>query len=423
MDLKETLKLVLSVFKNNSFEAYLVGGCVRDFLLNKSIHDYDITTSASLDEIINLFKDKAKIIETGLKHGTVTIHLNHYSFEITIYKGNSLKEDLLNRDLTINALAMDIEGNIYDFCKGQEDLENKIIRVTNDSVFDKDPIRILRAIRFSSILGFTIDAHTKELMLAKKHLLKEVAVERINYEFSQILTSSNASFYINEYKEVIFEFIEELKPLVNFKQHNDYHIYDVWQHTLKVVENVSNNLLIRLVALFHDIGKPNTFTLDENGVGHFYGHHQVSQEITSVILKRLKYDNDTITRCLKLIFYHDLWLNENKKSIKKVLSKIGEKDIYFLYEIKRADILGQNPKYSNRLKSIETYIELTNEIIKEKDCFSKKDLTINGHDLIELGYKGRQIKETLELILQKIIDEELVNNKEVIIAYLTKNKD
>ncbi len=422
MDFKETLKIVLSIFKNNSFEAYLVGGCVRDFLLNKSIHDYDITTSASVDEIINLFKDKAKIIETGLKHGTVTIHINHYSFEITIYKGTSLKEDLLNRDLTINALAMDMEGNMYDFCKGKEDLKNKIIRVTNDLVFDKDPIRIIRCIRFSSILNFTIDAHTKKLMLAKKHLLKEVAVERINYEFSKILTSSNAAFYIDEYKEIVFEFMEELKPLVNFEQHNDYHIYDVWHHTLKVIENVSNNLLIRLVALFHDIGKPSTFTLDEKG-GHFYGHHQASKEMASVILKRLKYDNDTITRCLKLIFYHDLYLNENKKSIKKILSKIGEEDIYFLYEIKRADILGQNPKYIERLKSIEKYFEITKEIIKEKDCFSKKDLAINGHDLIEIDYKGKQIKETLELILQKVIDEELANNKEVILSYLIKERN
>jgi tRNA nucleotidyltransferase (CCA-adding enzyme) len=419
IDLPNQVNEILNVLHKNNYEAYVVGGAIRDYILGIPIKDYDIATSANVSEMHIIF-DSFKVIQTGLKHDTITILIDNMNIEITTYRDASktLKGDLLLRDFTINTLAYSPKIGIIDYCNGMSDINNKIIRINgnDDGRFIEDPLRILRAIRLSSTLNFNIDDVTKDYMFRDATLLNNVAVERINDEFSKILVSIKAKYYIREYFDIITVFIPELAPLKGFPQNNPWHVYDCLEHTLVVLDNVDNNIVMRLAALFHDSGKPATYTEDVNHIGHFYDHYKVSMEISKKVLRRLKYSNDIIDRVVHLINYHDYPLTLTKKSMKKLLNYFGEKDIYNLFALKRADNLGQNPDCFSKMPSMDEALKIINDIINEQECFSPKNLKIDGKDLIEIGITdGKEIGYILGELLNLVVDESIVNEKDSLI--------
>lgn len=410
----------LALLEQNNYEAVVVGGAVRDLFLNKEPHDYDIATNATVEQMYEIFKEY-KVIDTGLKHGTLTIHLDHFPLEITAYRGstNTLKEDLFLRDFTFNSMAMNKRYELFDFYNGKEDLENKIVRCNNDETFKNDPLRILRAIRQAGKYNFVIEEKTKELMNRDVQLLNKVSKERISSELSQILMCDNAHNLIKENSNIITTIIPELKETIGFNQNNPHHIYDVFNHTLKVLENTPKILELRLAALLHDIGKVKCYEEDENHIGHFLGHHEISKVMAFDILKRLKYDNSTIEIVCKLIEFHDYKLSNTKKSIRKFLNKFDDERIDLLLELKKADILGQNPEYNDRLEEIKDIKSLLEEILNEGSCFSLKHLKINGTDLISLNIKsGKLIGEILNDCLNNVIEGTLTNDKNELIEYV-----
>ncbi|MDD4411555.1 MAG: CCA tRNA nucleotidyltransferase [Bacilli bacterium] len=410
---------VLNTLENAGYEGYLVGGAIRDNYLNIKCDDYDIASSATVEEVYNLFANY-KIIKTSLKHETVSLILDNLKIEITTYRDaeHTLTGDLFLRDFTIDSLAYSLKEGIIDYYNGVDDLNNKTIRINgdNNSRFIEDPVRILRAIRLSATLDFDIEPRTKNYILNDANLLKNVSVERIQYEFTKLLLSSNPSNYIREYFSALTVFMPELEPLKGFDQNNPHHIYDCLEHTLKVLDNVDVNIILRLSALFHDTGKPYSYTIDKNNIGHFYGHYKISDEITLKILRRLKYSNDIIDRVINLINFHDYPLSLTKKSVRKLLNRFGPKDINNLLALKKADTLGQSPDYWGRLKEIEEVGKIIDEIIGENDCFSLKDLKINGNDLMLLGITdGKTIGYILNQLLDLVIEEKLENNRELLL--------
>ena len=420
IDIPREAEELLQVLYNKGYDAYIVGGFVRDYLLKTKAKDLDICTSAKVEELIKIFKDY-KLFKTGLRHNTLTVLINDYTIEVTTYRARDLKHDLLNRDFTINSLAYSPKTGIIDVSGGVADIKNKIIRINgkSDKVLIDDPLRILRAIKFSIKYNFVIDDKTKQYLFKNKDLLRNVSVERINAEFSEVITLSNFIDAFKEYFAIITVFIPELGEIENFAQHSPYHIYDCLNHTFKVMENVSDNLLIRLSALFHDIGKPKTFTLDEKGIGHFYGHYKESVEIAKKVLKRLKYDKETIFRVKELIYYHDYSLPMNKKSARKLLYKFGLIDIELLYELKKADLSAQNPDYFYMFADIEKSWNII-ESVKE-DCFSLQNLDIKGADIINMGISnGKEIGQLLNKVLELVVEGKVENKKEELLREARK---
>jgi len=425
---------VLSSLKASNYQAYLVGGCVRDYFLNRDIHDYDICTDATPEQVMAVFKDQT-IIPTGLQHGTVTLVLNKEHIEITTFRidsdyldnrhpesvtfTKSLKEDLARRDFTINALALDSEGNLYDYFNGQEDLNNRLISCVNNpnTRFREDALRILRALRFSSVLSFTIQDKTKQAIFEDKDLLNNIAYERIKIEMDKLLCGANVEQVLTDYVDVIGVFIPELLPMVGFNQHNKHHIYDVYTHTLKVLLHTPQDPIFRWAALLHDIGKVDTFTLDETG-GHFYDHELVSTDIARVILNRLKFDNTSKRRILNIIKYHMLQTTLSKKSIKRKLHKVGLDTLNDLILFKKADLIGKGFNYQDNLNELEQYQVLLEEIIQDQEAFSIKDLSINGHDLMNLNIQGKEIGYTLDKLLTLVINNDLPNDKDSLLNYV-----
>lgn len=404
------------------YEVYIVGGYVRDYLLNIKSDDYDLATNMPLDKLKEIYP-KLHIMKENNHRNTSVLHINNKKIEISSFKGKNIKEDLQNRDYTINAMALDINKKIIDIYGGQEDLNNKILKLVKDdgSGIDYDPIRILRAIRLALTHNFKIDMQTKNILLAKKDLLNTVAKERILSEFLKIICCDKASSYIDEYKEIFFIIIPELKEIYHFEQHNEYHIYDVFYHTLKVLENVENNKYLRLAAIFHDIGKPEKFFIDEKNVGHFYGHWESSARIFKDFCKTYKIDHLTEEIVTMLIINHDRSLPVKKKSIIKFLQEFNPVYLDLLVKIKEADILAQNPKFaSERLKELKENTKRIQEVIEEKPVLTTKDILISGKELLKLGYQGKEIGKIKNMLLELINNEKLTNNPEAIINYLKK---
>ena len=423
---------LIHTLQNNGHSAYIVGGCVRDSILGRTPHDYDICTSATPSEMLEIFKD-GKIIETGLQHGTVTIIVNGEPYEITTYRidgiysdnrrpdtvtfTDKLVEDLRRRDFTINAMAYNDEEGLIDPFNGMEDIKYKKISCVGcaEDRFGEDALRILRAIRFAAQLEFTIMPGTDREIHKQYKNLENISIERINSEFCKIASSDDFCVELLLYKDVFSLFIPEIKDMFNFPQNNPWHIWDVFGHTIHAVEYCdSDDLIVRLAVFFHDFGKPHSYQDGEDGIRHFKYHGKVSADITDSIMKRLRFDNETRNNVVELVYYHDATFEVGKKYVKRWLNKIGEKQFRRLLQVKKADNKAQNLELSSdRIKELSEIEALIDEVLQEDECFSLKDLAVNGKDLIGVGYKsGKELGNTLNKLLQLVIDGDCPNEKE-----------
>lgn len=433
MVLSEEIITVMNTLKNSGYEVYLVGGFVRDSIMKKSADDADFATNASPEEMLKVFKD-FRTLTTGIKHGTVTVIINHKPFEITTYrteKGYSdcrhpdevtfttdIKDDLSRRDFTVNSIAYSPTAGFVDPFFGKEDIRKKIIRCVGDPEkrFSEDSLRILRALRFSSVLSFSIDTETEKAMFSCKELLSHISKERVFTELSKMLCGENIREVLSKYSEILSVVLPEIKDMKGFEQHNFHHIYDVLNHTAVVVESAPPLLHLRLAALFHDCGKPDCFSLDENGVGHFYSHASISAKKAEEALIRLRCDNKTREKVTKLIKLHDAPIEENEVTVRKKLSKYGEELFFDLIELKRADTKGLAPEFHSRKSHFDALESIANRVLSEKPCFSLKNLAINGNDLAKLGFEGKEIGQCLKMLLDEVIENKLKNELDSLLA-------
>lgn len=436
--LPNAVEHIINTLESAGFEAYAVGGCVRDSIMGRIPHDWDICTSANPDEMFDIFKNE-KIIPTGLQHGTITVLIDNVGYEITTYRIEKdysdhrrpdsvefttiLAQDLMRRDFTINALAYNNTTGIVDLFDGLKDIHSRKICTVNSAEerFNEDALRILRAIRFSSQLDFEIDYSVAYQIHQDKYLLDFISKERIQSEFVKIVQSSTLSVQLDLFKDVFAQFIPEIKDMFEFPQNNPYHAYDVWNHTLHAVANAEDkDLITKLAVLFHDIGKPHSYQDGDDGIRHFHGHGRVSAEITDQILRNLKFDNFTRESVVQLISYHDATFEVGTKYVRRWINKIGEEQFIRLLDLREADIKGQSDlNLAERLEKIERIRDCYNQVRPEPvSCFTVKDLAVNGDDLISLGYKpGKTLGSILNLMLERVLSEELDNTKEILIDF------
>lgn len=430
-DLPFYVLTTLNKLENNGFEAYIAGGCVRDFLMNKQPHDFDITTNALPEHIKQIFSNY-KIIKSGEKHGTIAVIIEKNIIEITTYRidgsyfdnrhpekvifSSDLSEDLKRRDFTVNAMVQNKNGEIIDLFGGKNDIENKIIRTVGNAYdrFQEDALRIMRCLRFASTLGFDIESETSEAAHKCAFLLKNISVERIKEEFIKILCGNYCEKILRNYCDIIEVFIPEIRDMYGFDQHTPYHKFDVWEHTLHAVSSSENSPLIRTVMFFHDIAKPDCFTLDKNGVGHFKNHALLGAEKTKKILKRMRFSSKEINEIIKIIANHR-YTFKCKTDVKRMLNKIGEESFFNLIKAKRADDNSKGIIDKNTQSNLNFAENIAQRIIEDNECYRMCDMKINGNDLLELGFKGKQIGEILDILLEKIICGEVENERDKLI--------
>lgn len=416
-------------------------------VLGKEPHDYDITTSALPEESGNVFSDY-KIIETGLKHGTVTVLINGESLEITTFRidgeysdgrrpdsvrfTSELKNDLSRRDFTCNALAYNPDLGVIDYFGGIDDIEQGIIRCVGDpnKRFGEDALRIMRALRFSSVLGFTIDENTSASIHRNRSLLDHISSERIFSELCKLLTGGAVYRVLDEFSDVIFTVMPELAPMFNLDQQNPAHKYDVWHHTLHAVENIRPDAELRLAMLFHDSGKPSVKTVDENGIGHFYGHAEYSEKTARQILNNMKASNRLKNHVCNLVKYHGIMPEKmSAKTFKKYIGILGEAVIRELFEVREADVKALDSFLTEKFLSENNNAkEFFYEILEKENCFKIKDLKIDGKDLIDIGFDaGPVLGKTLSVLLEEVMDNKIKNEKKALLErakeFLDENRN
>lgn len=424
------VKKLISRLEKKGHTAYLVGGCVRDLLLQKEPKDWDITTSAFPEELVRIF-DEFKIIPSGKKHGTVSLIKNRKVYEITTFrvpindqlKKPSIETDLKARDFTINSLAYSPNGGLVDPNSGKLDLKKRIVKAVGnpDMRFKEDPLRLLRAIRFSSSLEFEIEDKTKKSILKNAKLLKKVSVERIRDEFNQIICGDINYIRLLLDLKLLEQFIPEFIPEIGCEQCNPHHYLDVGEHTLVSMNVIEPDLVLRLAMFFHDIGKPATKSRDRNGVDHFYNHTVVGAEITDKILKKLHYPSNIRKRVVLAVRYHDMDIKLSEKNVRKAISKVGMDNFPLLLKIKRADARAQSIYYLNdKLRKIDEIDKIYINVIKDNVALKIKDLAINGNDLLGIGFdSGKRVGEVLKAILDIVIDDPSKNKRELLLEIAT----
>ena len=409
-------------------EIYLVGGCVRDMLMGKIPNDYDLTTSALPEETASCFSGY-HVIETGLKHGTLTVRVRHQSLEITTYRRDgeyddnrhpvqvsftrNIRDDLSRRDFTVNAMAYSEKLGLVDEFGGREDLDEGLIRCVGDPDvrFAEDGLRIMRALRFCATLGFKMEQKTAESVHRNRELLRNISAERIREEFFKLICGRGATAVLREFYDVISVFIPEILPCVGFDQNTRYHHLDVLEHTLAVIDGCDmNDRNLRLAAFFHDMGKPLCYSEDERG-GHFYGHDSVSADITDAVMLRLKSDNDTRKKVRRLVSEHMKLIEPTERAVRRFISDHSDDDMERTLALMTADRLACAP--DNRdVTRIGEIRRIAAELRAREERISYKTLAVHGDDLIAMGIVGKEIGQCLEYILTKVLDGELVNGKE-----------
>ncbi|TYC06776.1 MAG: HD domain-containing protein [Kosmotoga sp.] len=404
-----------------------MGGCVRDLLLKRKPKDWDISTSATVDQMLSIFKNKGcTIVPTGLQHGTVTVVVNKEMYEITHFRGENITEDLLWRDFTINSLALDRKNNVIDPSGGLNDIKNRIIRsVDPEKAIKDDPLRMLRAIRFKAQLGFKIENETKKAILKLNNLLGDVSFERIRDEFNKIILSDPyAVFDLVDHK--LMKFIcPEFLGTIRIDQKNPNHHLDIANHIVESMVAAPADLVLRLTMFFHDVGKPQTMKVDSEGVGHFYSHNTVSEEIARQTLKRLKYSNKTIRIVKHLIHYHDSFPEATQKSVRRFVNKHGTEYTELFFHVWRADMKAQEPsRLQEKLDTIDEVEKIFKDIKESKPALSIKDLEINGNDLMELGLsEGPEIGNVLNKLLEIILEDPSKNQRDTLIRLAKEIKE
>ena len=430
--------MIIKTIQAAGFEAYAVGGCVRDSILGRIPDDWDITTSANPQEIKKIFK---RTIDTGIQHGTVTVMMDKEGFEVTTYRidgeyedsrhpkevtfTSNLREDLRRRDFTINAMAYNEEVGLVDIFGGISDIEKKTIRCVGDAKerFTEDALRMMRAVRFSAQLGYSIEEGTKEAIKELAPNLKNISAERIQVELVKLVVSNNPDYLKVAYETgITAQVLPEFDLCMETDQNNPHHKYSVGEHILHSMKHIEADKVLRLSMLFHDMGKPKAKTEDEQGIHHFYGHNEISENIAEEVLKRLRFDNDTIYKVKKLVYFHDYHPGLTDKSVRKFVTKIGKELVPFYLLVQRADVLAQSEyKREDKLAKIDEVSRIFDGIIERGECLSLKDLAVNGKDLIALGMKpGKEIGETLEHFLKMVIANPSLNEKEILLNNLPK---
>ena len=430
---------LLCKLEDHGHEAWCVGGCVRDLLLGREPGDWDVTTSALPEETMALFGKAA--IPTGLQHGTVTIRTGFRHVEVTTYRTDgiytdhrrpesvkftrSLTEDLARRDFTVNAIAMAVNGRIEDPMDGQKDLAaGRLCCVGEpDRRFQEDALRILRGLRFASVLEFSIEEQTAASMRENKSLLSVIAAERIRVELDKLLCGKGVLPVLQEYSAILGVFLPEILPAIGFEQRSRYHCYNVWEHTIHSVEAIAPDPVLRMAMLLHDLGKPACFSVDPEGNGHFYGHPKVSCAMAESILGRLKYDNESRKAIQVLVENHDRPIQPEEKSVGRALRSMGEETLRGLLAVKRADNLAQSPEYRGRQRELDRIEAMLDTLIERGGCFSLKQLAVNGRDLIELGLQGAEIGTALERLLTAVVDGAVENRRETLLELIKNSAD
>jgi len=427
---------ILHILEENGYEAYVVGGCVRDSILGRNPNDWDITTSASPQQVKELFQ---RTVDTGLQHGTVTVLMDKEGYEVTTYRvdgdyedgrhpkqvmfTSSLEEDLKRRDFTINAMAYHPERGLVDLFHGMEDMEHKIVRCVGDPMerFHEDALRILRAVRFSAQLGFTIEEKTKAGIQALAPNLKCVSAERIQTELVKLLVSPHPDYLRVAYETGITrEFLPEFDACMTTSQNTPHHCYTVGEHILHSLCHVRADKVLRITMLLHDIGKPVVRKTDENGRDHFKMHGIAGEKMAAQILRRLKFDNDTIRKVTRLVKWHDDRPDGTTKAVRRAVNRIGEDLFPYYLEVQQADMLAQSDyRRAEKQERLDKVKEAYETIINEHQCVSLKTLAVTGKDLIEAGYKpGREIGETLNRLLEVVLVDPQKNQKEILLGLL-----
>ena len=433
MDMPKNVDIAINLLQSAGFEAYAVGGCVRDSLLGKTPNDWDITTSAKPEDMKSVFAD-FHCIDTGIKHGTVTVVIDGEPLEITTFRldgeyednrhpksvtfTSDLGADLGRRDFTVNAMAYSKMTGTVDLFGGQNDLKNKIIRCVGDPDrrFNEDALRILRALRFASALDFEIEEKTAQSLLKNRALLGNISEERIAKELLKLVCGKGAKRILTDFAPVLFEILPELQPMYKNSHDNPHHCYDIYEHTLIAVESIDPEPTLRFAMLLHDCGKPAVKKFDENGVAHFYGHQRISAEISAQILARLKVSNKFRDEILFLVSNHDRWeLYENTEKMPRYLSKFGLDGVLNLLKVMRADVLAQSPEYRYRLDQIADAEETAKNLAAQKPCLSLSELQINGRTLMDIGIpQGRKLGAVLAQLLYEVIDGVTKNTQEAL---------
>lgn len=438
MNLTNDVQVLLKQLEQCGYQAFIVGGCVRDSLLDITPHDWDICTNALPEQIKQCFSSQPyQAYETGIQHGTITVILNQSSYEITTYRKDgeysdnrhpnevrfvsSIEQDLSRRDFTVNAMAYNPSYGLIDLFGGKSDLKHQVIRCVGDSSirFKEDALRILRAVRFASTYSFAIDREASSAIHQQSHLLENIAAERISSELVRLLLGDGVKAVLVEYSDVIGTFIPEILPSVCMRQNNPYHCYDVWEHTAVAVQNADKCTLVRLTMLFHDIGKPACHTVSEDGVSHFYAHAQIGAQMAENIMKRLRFDKNTTQLVIRLIQLHDSEIPTTQNGMKRWLNKYGIDFIRLLLQVKLADVSAQVlDLVEERQKKIQALQQKFEDIVLLEECFTLKSLAVSGNDLKAIGITdGKQIGDTLRQLLDLVIDGELENKHSSLIKY------
>jgi tRNA nucleotidyltransferase (CCA-adding enzyme) len=451
MKITTDAKEIIQLLEDNGYSGYVVGGCVRDALLGKTPHDYDICTSATPEQMKDIFiKSGHNTYDTGIQHGTISVMgKEHALYEVTTFRCDGdytdgrhpdsvqfvsdIDQDLARRDFSVNAMAYSPTRGLVDPFGGAKDLEKGLIRCVGDpnKRFQEDGLRIMRAIRFAATYGFEIEPETQKAIHDNKHLLQNVSAERKTVEFVKMLTHAKAELLM-EYSDVIAEFIPEIKPMIGFDQKTPWHKYDVYEHTARAVELTPNDPTLRLAVFFHDIGKPPIFQVDSTGRGHFKLHPEKSTEMTEQIMRRMKFDTQSIKDVCVLVKHHDdpLTRNMDSANMKCLLREIGEENLRRLVSIQIADKQAQRGTREElekmdraamtyedavilgQLRALDKYDNLITHVVQSGEPYQIKDLAINGHDLIVIGLKGKDIGDVLNLMLLDVIKHPKYNTKE-----------